>query len=958
PLADAPKKKSGAGGWTAFTDHGTAPRWVIAARVVMVLALAATIPTILNIEHGNRLVWTVCIAALPFFWMTAGYHVWRRICPLAVAGQVGRLVGRPGARKMGEWMAARYLYVQLALMIAALTLRLVATNGSADWLAGFLALVVAAAIVTSFVYGGKTWCNFLCPVGLVEKIHTEPARSATGRPSELTSQCTPCVACKKHCPDIDLEQGYWKEAQDRPRRVAYFAWPGIVTGFYVYYYLAAGTWNAYFSGAWTYERDLPSRMLEPGFTFAPAIPRIVAAPLTLIAFGAASFVVLAAIEKLVLGGRRKRELAADATAEQREALAIRVRHGMLAFAGLVAFNAFYCFAGQPTLQKLPPWLVTGWGLVVVFSSTAMFMRRLGRREDQYVQEKFAQKILKKWEWGDAPPSEDLKDIYLLHTERTKQREARLRAYKETVREMVADGLVTRNEMVLLDSLRAQLGISDKDHQKIMGELSAEERQLFDPAYQGSVEQRLAKQQYRKDLERIVVEAARQGTQPTTLAALRAERGVSEDEERDALAALLAPGGPIAAIYEAELAQIAALADAAEHANAPAGPDSTESASLALVEHLCVRRANEHVSHALGVLSVMTKRDDVEQVRHLAKQRGALRPAQLEALAEHEPGLVGPLLALVTRLARGEQKPLALSPILAMIGDSSRYLRAAGAVLLTRFDDPPARDALTALIDDPEPIVREAAVRAMGAKSRLTRDVLAKVLDDPDALVRHAAVRAVSGGTSSPSLPALDPAMFAQTTRGVGKPGVYATLDANAAMASLTTIEKMMLIRQVPIFAKLDAEDLEELASIVEETRIEAGQLLFSEGDPGDAVYLIVKGSVRVFVGGDKVATADGSSRPETTINEAGAGACIGEMAVLDASPRSASVRGLERTRALRVPGEGFKRLLSERPEMSEAIVAELVHRMRGLMAQTAQTSGSAPARASLTMPVAPSEPSA
>ena len=115
---------------------------------------------------------------------------------------------------------------------------------------------------------------------------------------------------------------------------------------------------------------------------------------------------------------------------------------MLAFAGLVAFNAFYCFAGQPSLQTLPRWVVTGWGLVVVFASTAIFMRRIGRREDQYVQEKFAQKILKKWEWGDAPPSDDLKDIYLLHTERTKQREARLRAYKETVREMVADGLVT------------------------------------------------------------------------------------------------------------------------------------------------------------------------------------------------------------------------------------------------------------------------------------------------------------------------------------------------------------------------------------------------------------------------------------------------------------------------------------------------------------------------------------
>ncbi|HEY0254532.1 MAG TPA: HEAT repeat domain-containing protein, partial [Kofleriaceae bacterium] len=515
-------------------------------------------------------------------------------------------------------------------------------------------------------------------------------------------------------------------------------------------------------------------------------------------------------------------------------VAVRVRHGMLAACGLIGFNAFYCFAGQPSLRLLPAWVVTGWGLLVVFSSTAMFMRRIGRREDQYVQEKFAQKILKKWEWGDAPPSDDLKDIYLLHTERTKQREARLRAYKETVREMVADGLVTRNEMVLLDSLRAQLGVSDKDHQKIIGELSAEERQLFDPAYQGSVEQRLAKQQYRKDLERIVVEAARQGTEPTTLAMLREERGVSLDEEQAALAELMAPGGPVASIYEAELARIAVLAEGMETANAPDSDGSSESASLALVEHLCQRRAYEHVAHALGVLSVMTKREEVEHVRHLAKQRVPLRPIQLDELAQHEPALVGPLQTLVARLARADQRPLALRPILSVIDDGSRYLRAAGAVLLTRFEDDQARDALLKLLDDPEPIVREASVRAMGAKSRLTRDVLAKALADRDETVRHAAVRAVAGGTSSPSMPVIDPAMLAQTTKGVGKAGVYATLDANAAMAQLTRIEKMMLIRQVPIFTKLDAEDLEELASLVEETRIEANQILFREGEVGDA----------------------------------------------------------------------------------------------------------------------------
>jgi hypothetical protein len=932
PAGKAARTK--AGGWAAFTDGGTAPRWVLVARVVMVLAFAATIPTILGVSHGNRLIWTVCIAALPFFWMAFGYHLWRRICPLAVMGQIGRLVGRPGKRKMGDWMSKNYLLVQLGLMIVALSLRLSGTNGSALWLATFFGVVILAAIVTSFAYGGKTWCNFLCPVGLVEKIYTEPARAATGG-GQMTSQCAPCVACKKHCPDIDLEQGYWKEASEPARRLAYFAWPGIVAAFYVFYYLVSGSWDYYFSGTWAYDG---AHALDPGLTFLPQLPVIVAAPLTLVAFGLASYVVLALIERVILRPRL-RALPPGSPEDQKLAVRARVRHGMLAFAGLVAFNAFYLFAGRPTLERLPGWVVDGWSLVVVFASTAIFVRRFTRREDQYVHEKFAQKILKKWEWGDAPPSDDLKDIYLLHTERTKQRESRLRAYKETVREMVADGFVTRGELVILDSLRAQLGISDKDHQKIVGELSGEERQLFDPAYQGSVEQRLKGEQYRKDLERIVVEAARAGLTPSaaTLEALRSERGVSAEEEAAELQQIVAPDGPIAAIYRGAVDNVVRLVEAVEAANQPAGDDAVSdgkkeivdnSASLALLRHLARRRAHEHAIVALGVLSVITKRPEVEHVRAQAVARGAVRLASLDILSGVKAALRDPLLDAIGRLDKRAVAPLTAAAILAISSDTARHLRAATAMLLSRFDDEPARDRLLAMLDDPDAIVREAAVRAMGAKSRLTRDLLSKALADSDASVRSAAVRAVSGGTSS-ELPAINPSIFAQTKHGVGKHGVYATLDANAAMSALTTIEKMMLIRQVPIFSALAADDLEELAGIVEEYRLDAGQDLFHEGDPGDAVFLIVKGSVRVFTGG--------GDRPERTLSEQGAGACIGEMAVLDASPRSATVRAIERTRALRVPGEGFTRVMSERPEMSQAIVAELVKRMRGMMAQGVAT---------------------
>jgi hypothetical protein len=317
---------------------------------------------------------------------------------------------------------------------------------------------------------------------------------------------------------------------------------------------------------------------------------------------------------------------------------------------------------------------------------------------------------------------------------------------------------------------------------------------------------------------------------------------------------------------------------------------------------------------------MTKKPEVEELRQHALGRGTVDASRLDDLAGVDDALRAPFVAAVTRLAREDRGSFTPDSLLAIATDKSRHLRAGVAMLLSRFEDGGARAGLLAMLDDVAPIVREAAVRALGAKSRLTRELLAKVMQDPHPIVRHAAVRAVSGTTSG-ELPAFDPALLAQTTKGVGQAGAYATLDANAAMASLTTIEKMMLIRQVPIFAELDADDLEELASIVEERIIPPDKDVFREGDVGDAVYLIVKGKVRVFVGAD------------TTLSELGAGACIGEMAVLDSSPRSASVRALERTRALRVPGAGFKRVMSERPEMSEAIVAELVRRMRGMVQQ-------------------------
>jgi hypothetical protein len=59
------------------------------------------------------------------------------------------------------------------------------------------------------------------------------------------------------------ENAYWKEIGSRPKRWVYYAYPGLVFGFYLYFYSQAGTWQYYFSGAWT---------RQPGLIYTASIP--------------------------------------------------------------------------------------------------------------------------------------------------------------------------------------------------------------------------------------------------------------------------------------------------------------------------------------------------------------------------------------------------------------------------------------------------------------------------------------------------------------------------------------------------------------------------------------------------------------------------------------------------------------------------------------------------------------
>jgi len=132
---------------------------------------------------------------------------------------------------------------------------------------------------------------------------------------------------------------------------------------------------------------------------------------------------------------------------------------------------------------------------------------------------------------------------------------------------------------------------------------------------------------------------------------------------------------------------------------------------------------------------------------------------------------------------------------------------------------------------------------------------------------------------------------------------------------ITTVEKALFLAGVPLFAGLPGEELAEVALIAEEVRGEPGEDLVREGDPGDALFVVVEGELGVLRGGREV-------------SRLGPREVFGEMALLDPGPRSATVRAAGEVRLLRIQREDFTEALAERREIALGVIRVLVQRLR------------------------------
>ena len=132
---------------------------------------------------------------------------------------------------------------------------------------------------------------------------------------------------------------------------------------------------------------------------------------------------------------------------------------------------------------------------------------------------------------------------------------------------------------------------------------------------------------------------------------------------------------------------------------------------------------------------------------------------------------------------------------------------------------------------------------------------------------------------------------------------------------LTTIERVVALHRVPIFADVPGRTLAAVAQRATEVEVAEGAIVIAEGAVEEHMFAVVRGSLRVH-------------RGDRVIVDLGVGATVGELAALVPEPRSASVTALAPGTLLRIDRAVLEELLADRPELANGIIAALVAMIR------------------------------
>jgi CRP-like cAMP-binding protein/ATP/ADP translocase/HEAT repeat protein len=227
----------------------------------------------------------------------------------------------------------------------------------------------------------------------------------------------------------------------------------------------------------------------------------------------------------------------------------------------------------------------------------------------------------------------------------------------------------------------------------------------------------------------------------------------------------------------------------------------------------------------------------------------------------------------------------------------------------------AAEALQTLLDPGgDPWLRAVATYSFGELPELALDPA--LADDPDPEVRAAAQAAL---------------------RSRADRAGHSWEDSHSVQtetAVLSTIEKMIFLKEVPFFEGMTVDQLKVLASVCEELSFAADARIYAEGDPGDALYIVVSGRVAI----EQERRRGSVARLETLVPRAS----FGEANLFDNSPHASAAVALEETLTLRLRREPLIALARRHPDLSLELIGVLSQRLREANSRIAELTRTRP----------------
>jgi CRP-like cAMP-binding protein len=845
---------------------------------------------------GNRIFWTMVLPLVPIFLMVFGHEAWRRVCPLSHFSQIPHMLGwqhkiKTLNRRSGRvdrvlallpqgWLRRNSYYLQLGFLTAGVCARLLFDNADRMALVGVFAFMLGFALIIGLLYGGKTWCNYFCPIAVVQDIYTGPGglleskAHLAGTPVSQSMCRAPgprgdqsiCVGCTTNCPDIDTENSYWRNLESDPKRFMYYGFFGLVWAFYSYYLVYSGSWAYYFTGAWTHEAGQMGKLLGPGFYIggqAIPIPKIIAAPLYLTVCVLAAYWLWRLIEYTY---------ARIAAARGRPLSKARLRHQMLSVCAFLTFNLFYIFAGRPNILLMPTWAARLIDFTFAFVSAVWLVRALRRDADLYTHERVARSLrdqLARMGFrseevleGRALDQLSADEVYVLAKTLPNFSVAQKReAYRAILGEALESGHTkTAESLKLLSDVREQLGLTDADHHAITDALGLQDPGLLDPEIQGSMEVQVRRENYRKFLADLVERECPAGVKPaeflvspeaaSAITPVRAFFGISEEDHARIIAEIGDDEGRLISSARSLLERLREI----------------EVARLSLVfdsrpEALLIRQALLLKQKALipELVSIISSIGEVPMARSFAQS--------LYVLAGKDIGAI--------TVEAVEAAPAAIRDALLQMTSDPVLWSYLDVIEAAKSPD----EVFAELINDRDPVVAALAIAGLSvtqpANAERAATELRATLGTPSALVEEALIA---------------------VTRGVRS-------DTIVVMADLLAVE---------MFSALD---IDQLAVIAQQSRLvtfSIGEQICRIGESSDSMFVLVRGETEAWAPGERGRNVIRRNKP---------GAVFGELGVVTGRPRTLSIEVVSPTaEVIAIPREVVDDLLSRDLHATRAIL--------------------------------------